>query len=203
MARRLTRAEAKEQTRTKLLASASVVFRRKGYTAATVEEIAERAGFTRGAFYANFSDKADLFMTLLETDRAAAMAEVTELVETTPDEEKLAAIQDWFDRLGGTGLELPYAEFWPQAMRDKALRARLARRQGGMRAAIAHMVNGYCRSAGVTLGMPVEELASMILALGDGVAAQRSLEPKLRSDLFTVAAAHLWAGAVAPVTSSR
>src|SRR3954454_25295172 len=112
MARRLTRAEAREQTRAKLLKGAAAVFRRRGYTAATVEEIAERAGFTRGAFYANFADKADLFMTLLETDRAAAMDEVVGLMETTPDDDKLAVIQEWFDRLAGAELELPYAEFW-------------------------------------------------------------------------------------------
>ena len=203
MARRLTRAESQERTRAKLLQSATAVFRKKGFNAATVEEIADRAGFTRGAFYANFTDKADLFMTLYETDRAAEMAEVVELMETTPDSDKLTAIQGWFDRLGGTDLQLAFAEFWPRALRDKQLRARVARRQSAMREAIAHMVESYCRTAGVTLALPYDDVASMILALGDGIAAQRSLDPKVRSDLFTVAAAHLWAGVVAPVTSGR
>src|SRR5437588_10391841 len=63
---RLTREEQRAVTRARLLASAAKVFAERGFYGASVEEIADRAGFTRGAFYSNFETKADLFLALLD-----------------------------------------------------------------------------------------------------------------------------------------
>lgn len=56
-------------TRTRLLDAATAVFARRGVTAATVEEICEEAGFTRGAFYSNFESKDDLCVALLRSHK--------------------------------------------------------------------------------------------------------------------------------------
>src|SRR5436305_6166318 len=64
--RRLTREEKKAQTRARLLEAAGDVFRRHGYQAATVEEITAHAGFSRGAFYSNFSSKEEIVTELLQ-----------------------------------------------------------------------------------------------------------------------------------------
>ncbi|VWB91088.1 TetR family transcriptional regulator [Burkholderia lata] len=48
---------------------------KKGYVAASVEDIAAAAGFTRGAFYSNFSSKSDLLLELLERDHAEVQAD--------------------------------------------------------------------------------------------------------------------------------
>ena len=53
-------------TRRKLLLAAEQTFARDGYEAARLEDIAARAGYTRGAFYANFDSKEDIFFALLE-----------------------------------------------------------------------------------------------------------------------------------------
>ena len=54
------------QTRERLLAAAVAVFADRGINGASVEEICEAAGFTRGAFYSNFADKSELVLALLE-----------------------------------------------------------------------------------------------------------------------------------------
>lgn len=54
-------------TRRRLLEAALSVFSEKGYAAATLEEIAQEAGLTRGAIYWHFGDKAGLYNALLET----------------------------------------------------------------------------------------------------------------------------------------
>jgi AcrR family transcriptional regulator len=64
--KRLSSAEKKAATRAALLEAAARVFGRGGFYGASVEEIAEEAGFSRGAVYSNFESKEDLFMTLLE-----------------------------------------------------------------------------------------------------------------------------------------
>src|SRR5580692_11566271 len=68
-------------TRRKLLLAAEQTFARDGYEAARLEDIAARAGYTRGAFYANFDSKEDIFFALLEQWVAQQIAEVNELLE--------------------------------------------------------------------------------------------------------------------------
>jgi AcrR family transcriptional regulator len=55
--RRLTREQARQQTRERLLDSAAEVFKRLGYHGATLEAVAEAAGYTKGAVYSNFETK--------------------------------------------------------------------------------------------------------------------------------------------------
>jgi AcrR family transcriptional regulator len=69
--------ERTDATRRKLLAAAEQIFARSGFEAARLEDIAAKAGYTRGAFYANFDSKEDIFFTLLEewvTDTIGSLA---------------------------------------------------------------------------------------------------------------------------------
>ena len=63
---RLTREQSQALTREKLLLSASEVVARDGYSGATIERIAEEAGYSKGAFYSNFATKEEIFLQLLE-----------------------------------------------------------------------------------------------------------------------------------------
>jgi AcrR family transcriptional regulator len=56
--------ERTELTRRRLLKAAEAVFIRDGFQAAKIEDIAKAAGYTRGAFYANFQSKEDLFIAV-------------------------------------------------------------------------------------------------------------------------------------------
>src|SRR5258706_6443215 len=61
---RLSRQQSRLQTRERLLEAATLVFSRRGFDAASVEEIAEEAGYSKGAVYSNFASKEELFLTL-------------------------------------------------------------------------------------------------------------------------------------------
>lgn len=196
---RRSRALTTAATRQQLMSCAGDVFADVGFQSATVEAIVARAGFTRGAFYAHFTDKADLFVTLLEESRADDLDRVRNLLATTSGDDTQAAVQAWFDGLASQNRwELAYAELWPQAVRNPALRARLAVRQDQVRGAIAEMISNHCHTAGIVLPMPVDQVAGLMLALADGVAAQRHLDPTvLPRDAFTTATALLWTGLLA------
>jgi AcrR family transcriptional regulator len=192
---RVTRAEAKARTRQQLLAAAGDVFAERGFNGATVEEIADRAGFTRGAFYANFTDKADAFLTLIEETRRGEMATGAALMASTPDDQKLGALAGWYAALADTRWGLAFSELSPQAARDPAIRARLAARQAEMRAAITGMLDAYLETEPTPLAQPAEVVATMILAIGDGVARQLEVDPDaVPNDLFTTTIAYLWFG---------
>src|ERR1700751_3781025 len=81
---RLTRGEAKARTRALLLDAAARVFARKGFTGASVEEIAEAAGFSIGALYSNFGSKEALFLELLADRHTARIAEAAQALDRHP-----------------------------------------------------------------------------------------------------------------------
>src|SRR3954451_11491089 len=66
VASRMTRAERADRNRRRVLAAAREVFLVRGYHAATVDQIADAAGFSTGVVYSQFDGKADLFLALLE-----------------------------------------------------------------------------------------------------------------------------------------
>ncbi|MSP02157.1 MAG: TetR/AcrR family transcriptional regulator [Acetobacteraceae bacterium] len=65
---RLTRAESQARTRERLIASGRIAFARTGYVSASIEEIAEGAGFSKGAFYSNFATKEALALEIARFD---------------------------------------------------------------------------------------------------------------------------------------
>ena len=73
------------QTRERLMAGAVGVFAERGITGASVEEICEAAGFTRGAFYSNFRDKDELVLAMVERDAERARQTVREISQTLVD----------------------------------------------------------------------------------------------------------------------
>ena len=71
--KRLTREESRAQTRERLLETAEALFTKNGFEATSIEDVAETAGYSRGAFYSNFKSKDDLICAVLDvrSDRYA------------------------------------------------------------------------------------------------------------------------------------
>ena len=86
--KRLTRAESMALTRQKLLASAIETFEAAGYEAATIDRIAENAGFSRGAFYAHFGSKIEIYTEALAGEAAKLAAPLLASLEScrSPDD---------------------------------------------------------------------------------------------------------------------
>ncbi len=86
-----------EETRRKLIDAGLRVFARNGFAAARIEDIAAESGHTRGAFYANFETKEDLFFALLEQQaekRTKRLHSCLEMVKTR--EEAMQAIRTFY-----------------------------------------------------------------------------------------------------------
>lgn len=110
MARRLTRKETAAQTRENLLLAAQAEFAHNGYQAASVEAIAARAGHTKGAVYAHFPGKAEIFLTVFRDMTRSAMAGFVAEIEAAPDRGKVEDLLcDWAARCSASGL-------WPMAI---------------------------------------------------------------------------------------
>jgi AcrR family transcriptional regulator len=96
---RLTREESQARTRAKLLESAPRVVAREGYEAASIDKIAEAAGFSKGAFYSNFDSKEEFFLELLGRHAGQDVVEITRLLEgVTETGEIIERMCDWAEQ---------------------------------------------------------------------------------------------------------
>jgi AcrR family transcriptional regulator len=181
MAKPLTREERRAHTRARLLDGARAVFARRGYQAATVDEVAEEAGFTTGALYSNFKGKEDLFLAVVEDMIAREVREYTEIFErgTTFEERSRGGADRWMELLGqDPDYFRLFIELWSAAIRDPGLRAKFAERSGAMRDATTRMIEAGSTEMGVEA--PREDarmLATVVNALGNGLAMEKLMFP--------------------------
>jgi AcrR family transcriptional regulator len=184
-ARERTRRPPRAQTRSELLDAAAQVFARRGFDGASVEAVAEQAGFSTGAVYSNFAGKQELFLSLYEEriqrrrrelsdavtragGRGAGLASAAAEVEKTFEAER-----DWF---------LLYFEFVLHAARNPsfARRFQLVREEGLSQ--LAEGLTAGLEHAGVESSITARELAEVIRALTYGLALDRLVESERGSD---------------------
>lgn len=189
--KRETRAEKQARTRAELIATAARVFARRGYSGASVEEIAEEAGYSHGAVYSNFEGKADLFLAVFEEYMAERVGELAEtqaaLDADAPLEVRARALADqWMDRLARDRESVVlHMEFIAHADRDPELAGRFGTRSAAMREAVSRYISHYQQEAGVELALPPDELALVLRALGIGLAVESLVSPDaVRHDLY-------------------
>lgn len=127
--RRLTRAEAQQRTRDDILAAAERLFLDKGYVATTVAQIADAAGRTQGAIYANFASKETVCLQILERHAVEIADQVmAELAATGPEpEDKITVlVRTWSVLSRDVGLTTLVAEYLLATRHDAEQRAQLA-----------------------------------------------------------------------------
>src|SRR6201986_2050998 len=119
---RLTRQESRFETRTKLLDSAAQLFARGGYEGASVDLIAESAGYSKRALYSNLESKEAIFLELLDTHKRREIDALAQLLaQDVPASELVSLIRNSeSDRVSDFDFGLLSAEFQLQACRDKA-----------------------------------------------------------------------------------
>jgi len=189
--KRETRAEKQARTRAELIVTAAEVFARRGYNGASVEEIAEEAGYSHGAVYSNFEGKADLFLAVFEdymAERARELAATqVEVAEDASLEARARALADqWMERLERDRESVVlHMEFIAYASRDPELAGRFGTRSAALREAVAHYIAGYEEEAGEEFALPSGELALVLRALGIGLAVEALVSPDaVRKDLY-------------------
>src|SRR5919112_1498982 len=177
---RLTRAEKQAQTRQALLDAAREVFIERGFAGASVEQITAAAGFSRGAFYSNFSTKEELFAELLqqevfETYREMARARIAR-GESPPIEQtakELAAVV----RDPGWAFTL-LLELLAHAGRDDEFRKLAAGFWSGTRDLVSQVVAQEYENAGIEPPTDPRTIATSLIALDIGLALQHYVDPE-------------------------
>jgi AcrR family transcriptional regulator len=176
MTKRLSRAEQGERNRALVLAAARRVFLERGYAGATLEAIADEAGFSKGVVYSQFAGKPDLFLALLGgriAERADRNARVSEGLAGL---DGLRALLDANARLseeGGDWSRL-LIEFRVIAARDPRLNARYAALHAQTLDHFTEAVASILARAGLRSAYPPRAFAELILAIDAGRVLERA-----------------------------
>jgi AcrR family transcriptional regulator len=178
---RLTREEKKAQTRARLLDAAEVVFARRGFVAASLDEVAEEAGLTKGAVYSNFDSKEDLFQAVLDDRYNEQTMRIADLVDQSASFDEQAAegarlLLDFFKH--ERTWTLLALEFDAYAIRNPAYSKRVIRHTRQLRRAVADLVSQHLDKLGLEPSLSPEELAIAFLALSNGMALATLADPE-------------------------
>jgi AcrR family transcriptional regulator len=193
----LTRKEKQAKTRSALLSSAAKLICRKGITDASVDDVAGDAGYTKGAFYANFKSKEEMFLVMLDERYAEELERLESTLpgEGTPVEEVRASAED-FMRFAWADSEWPklYFEFTTYAARNPEFRDELATRNRAMRERIAEIIRHWAADFPAEPPFPYEDIAMMLHWMVDGFMIGRLIEPSLDEELYSTMVATFFRG---------
>ncbi len=176
----MSREERRADTRERLLDAAGQVFNRLGYHGASLEAVAEAAGFTKGAVYSNFATKQDLFLALLERSNDARVSATEEALGAWSLEQAIAATPAALrsQAANDEAWDLLTIEFWLAAMRDPKLHERLA---AGTREAwerYGRVMDERIAKTGLRPGFTGAQLAQLVNAFTSGLLLQYYLDPE-------------------------
>jgi AcrR family transcriptional regulator len=178
MQERLNRQERKSQTRERLIDAAAVVFARRGFEAASLDEVAAAAGYTKGAVYSNFASKTDLFIALIERRIEVQSAEQSARFEGQDLQSVAEAMEYEYESDSEKQWLVLAVEFWLHAMRDERARALMAEQYERARTFVStRLIASVYANAGQEPPMAPRDLAIVIESLGIGLAFQAALDP--------------------------
>jgi AcrR family transcriptional regulator len=148
--------------------------------AASVEDIAEQAGYTRGAFYSNFSSKSELFLQLLKRDHENVMADMRAIFEAGESRSQMEArVLDYYSKhFRENDCFLLWMEGKLQAARDPDFRVGFVACLRELRAATTEYIRQFSAQFGTPLPLPAEQLAVGLLALSDGMQFSVAFDPQ-------------------------
>jgi AcrR family transcriptional regulator len=186
---RATRAEQAAENRERVLAAAREVFRRKGYHDASVEEIAEEAGFSKGVVYSQFGSKADLFLALLERRIEQRARENLDVALSAPAGTEFAELYATGRRAqqADRAWSLLVLEFRIHAARDPELNRRYAAMHARTLEGIARTIALACERDGIEPPYAPEALARLGFAIDSGYALEDLVAPEGAQDLGSAA----------------
>ncbi|MCD9155138.1 TetR/AcrR family transcriptional regulator [Aeromicrobium duanguangcaii] len=190
---KVSRAERQRQTRERLIEVAAQMFLAVGYAGTSLDKVAVEAGFSKGAVYSNFAGKEELCMAVLDTIHAEKIRLVQAVfAEDTSLESRLKSFVEW----SRTGLGEPQwtaleVEFAAVARNNPWVASELVKRHREIRRLIGQLISATIEEADLETTIPVEHVATALLALGAGLGGLRALDPKIDPDVFGVVLAGL------------
>jgi AcrR family transcriptional regulator len=173
-----------EGTEQRLLTAGLEVFGRKGYAAASVNEIVRHAGCSKGAFYCHFASKEDFFFTILEQRLQDNMYRLKQLCPWRGDCGQW--LKDTLQTLASFAEADPSwralsVEVMAHGIRDRRVGEKIARMHQRFRQFVNDQLREGCAVRGQRMVASPEGIAAAVTALLDGMIIHSSIEPQALS----------------------
>ena len=173
----------RQATRERMLDAAAVVLAREGIQGASVEHICEQAGFTRGAFYSNFSSKDELVMALFERERVAMLARMREAADPTDLlgrdlADVFATIMDRFMVLQPPDRDwyLAHAEFELRGVRDDEVGRAFNEAWRDIKSQVEELIESVLAQFGPRLTIDLGHAATVLMGTYDNALRESLIE---------------------------
>lgn len=177
--------EYKTQARSRILSAAELVFRKRGFSRATVEDIAREVGVSRATVYLYFSSKLDMLKAIQVRDRAKIEQRLTKIADSADLPRTFTKVLDEFGSHPSASQN--YLEMFGKAREDKEVRQALLFDRSTDARAIRSILDRV-RSRGAALRVDDPEAAALLIraSLVDAVIAYGLGEnrAKVRRDLL-------------------
>ncbi|MDT5091438.1 MAG: hypothetical protein QOH60_801 [Mycobacterium sp.] len=187
MVERWTRERRVEHTRSLLVDAAEEVFAEKGFMAASLDDIARAAGYTKGAIYKHFATKEDLFLEVSDRYWRRYFENFAEVMSTATQigaHEREEIAKRWRQLSRDRGAEGPALghEFTLYLLRNPDARERVAAKRSQVVEALAKFIAAGIDHLGGTLLIPALTFAHVLVATTDSVELVSHLDD---ADLYT------------------
>jgi len=145
----------------------------------TIDDVCAEAGLSKGAFYVHFASKRALMEALIDDDAAAVESLMRDLEQRHhPAAERLRLLTRlMLERAGDPARTQVLTDVWAAALTDRDIQARLSAATDGKRRVIRHWVEEAVASGDVA-EVPANAVASILLALDDGLMLHRALDER-------------------------
>ena len=183
----LTRRQKQQRTREALLEAASALFAERGLEGVSIDEVTQAAGYTKGAFYANFTSKEALFLVMLDEQFAKEFDRLDQALAGShdPQEEARAAAADFIRYASVEEWPALYFQFVAYAAQNEEFRRELATRRQAMRERLTQLFQRWKGGFGASSPIPVDQVAAIMFFMADGFLVDRIVEPELSAELYT------------------
>ncbi|MFZ3171569.1 MAG: TetR/AcrR family transcriptional regulator [Carboxydocellales bacterium] len=169
----------KEKTIEDLMKAAYIIFSKKGYEKATVDDIATAAGYTKGAFYWHFLNKEDLFLKIIDYKIDAQQTEFLAYFSLKKD--LFTNVHDVFSHM----IELTqkdnwtpiFIEFLAQAERSEKVKEKMSFMYTKWRVFIEKILEQLQESGFLSKEINIHSSAVLIIAVFDGINMQNLVNP--------------------------
>jgi AcrR family transcriptional regulator len=192
--KRLTREESKAVTQEKLLVAAAKAFARHGFAGVAVEDIAEAAGFSRGAFYSNFKNKDVIFLALVEHEVKMWTRDIQEILAgTSSAEETLGNLRKFYGAISDRDRDahLLIAEAQLYAARNSQFRNKLNALFRQIHEELKTLLQRFQEQTGHRDPVAADQLALIGISLGHGLTIHNLIDPKHYPDQMVTACMEL------------
>lgn len=183
----MNRKEKQAQTRAALVDAGKRVFSSRGFLLSSVDDIAAEAGYTKGAFYANFASKEELYLAILDERFAEELAHVEHALtgDQPPAEAARAAASDFIGFIwSDPGWPRLFFEFTAHAARDDAFRQRLAGHYRELHDRIAEVFRRWSAGFDEPPPIPLDAITTMTFCMANGFILEGMIHPDLDRDLY-------------------